>query len=75
MAADHGPGLVGDKAHSMVFDCSKVSALVPDFRTTITYDQAAHEQIAWYDAHPEAQQVDAELDATFDRLVTGARSF
>jgi nucleoside-diphosphate-sugar epimerase len=72
---DLGPGLVGDKAHSMVFDCSKVSALVPQFRTTITYDQAVNEQIAWFDRHPEAQQVDAELDGMFDRLVTGARSF
>ena len=41
VAPDQGPGLVGDKAHSMVFDCSKVSALVPDFRTTITYDEGA----------------------------------
>lgn len=75
VAPELGPGLVGDKAHSMVFDCSKVSALVPAFATTITYDQAAHEQIAWFDAHPEAQEVDADLDAVFDRLVTGARSF
>jgi hypothetical protein len=52
-----------------------VSALVPDFRTTIGYHDGAREQIAWYDAHPEAQQVDAELDAVFDRLVKGARSF
>jgi nucleoside-diphosphate-sugar epimerase len=75
VAPDLGPGLVGDKAHSMVFDCSKVSALVPDFRTTITYDRAVHEQIAWFEANPSAQQVDAEQDAIFDRLVKGARSF
>ena len=37
---DVGAGLVGDKAHSMLFDCSKVTALVPEFRTTITYDEA-----------------------------------
>jgi nucleoside-diphosphate-sugar epimerase len=70
-----GPGLVGDKAHSMTFDCRKVAALVPDFATTITYDAAVHEQIAWYDANPDQQRVDAELDAVFDRLVAGARSF
>lgn len=71
---DVGPGLVGDKAHSMVFDCSKVRALVPEFATTITYDEAAVEQVAWYDAHPEAQVLDATLDAGFDRLVEHARS-
>lgn len=75
VAPDLGPGLVGDKAHSMVFDCSKVAALVPGFRTTITYDRAAHEQIAWYEEHPQAQVVDPALDAAFDRLVAGARAF
>ena len=69
-----GAGLVGDKAHSMLFDCSKVTALVPEFRTTITYDEAVHDQVAWYDAHPDEQAVDPGLDALFDRLVKGARS-
>ncbi len=75
ISPDLGPGLVGDKAHSMVFDCAKVSALVPEFAPTITYADAAVEQIAWYDANPGEQQVDAQLDAVFDRLVEGVRSF
>jgi nucleoside-diphosphate-sugar epimerase len=75
VAPELGPGLVGDKAHSMVFDCSKVSALVPAFRTTIEYHDAAREQIAWFDANPSEQTVDAEQDAIFDRLVKGARAF
>ena len=45
------------------------------FRTTIEYHDAAHEQIAWFDANPSAQQIDAEQDAIFDRLVKGARAF
>lgn len=71
---DVGPGLLGDKAHSMVFDCSKLKALVPEFNPTITYDEAVAEQIAWYDAHPERQVVDEDLDAGFDRLAAHARS-
>ena len=71
---DVGPGLLGDKSHSMVFDCSKLKALVPEFSPSITYDQGAHEQIAWFDAHPEAQNVNAELDSGFDRLVEHART-
>ncbi|MEV0949794.1 SDR family oxidoreductase [Promicromonospora sp. NPDC050249] len=71
---DMGPGLVGDKAHSMVFDISKVRTLVPEFGTTITYDVGATEQVSWYDAHPEARVVDAELDAAYDRLAEHARS-
>jgi nucleoside-diphosphate-sugar epimerase len=67
-----GPALVGDKAHSMVFDTSKLRALVPDFRTTIPYAVGAQRTIAWYDAHEEARQVDRELDARFDELLAGA---
>ena len=63
-----GPGLLGDKAHSRVFDNSKVKALVPEFRTTITFSDGAREIMAWYDEHPEAQRHDAELDAAFDRM-------
>jgi nucleoside-diphosphate-sugar epimerase len=72
IAAAHpelGPGLLGDKAHSMVFDNSKVKALVPEFTTTVPFWDGAAEMIAWHDEHPEAQRVDAELDAVFDRLV------
>ena len=71
---DVGPGLLGDKAHSVLFDCTKLQALVPEFRTTVTYDQAAAEQIAWFDAHPEAQEVDDVLDVGFDLLVAQARA-
>ena len=67
---DLGPGLVGDKAHSMVFDNSKVKALVPEFQTTITFDDGAREILAWHDAHPEAQQDDPEMDASWDRLIS-----
>ena len=69
------PGtLIGDKAHSVLFDNSKVTALVPEFRTTITFDEGARRILAHYDAHPGEQRVDAEHDGLFDRLVAYARS-
>lgn len=69
-----GPGLIGDKMHSMVFDNSKVKALVPGFRTTVTFDEGAREIVDWHDAHPERQIVDAEADAAFDRILALPRS-
>src|SRR4051812_23993513 len=66
-----GPGLLGDKAHSMVFDTSKLRALVPEFTTTIPYSVGAERAIAWFDAHQEAQVVDRELDTRFDELISG----
>ena len=71
---DLGPTLIGDKAHSMVFDSSKVTALVPEFRTTITFDEGARRLLAYYDAHPDEQQTDSHLDALFDRMADYARS-
>lgn len=71
---DLGPGLVGDKAHSMVFDNAKIRALVPEFRTTVTFDEGARRILAHYNADPGLQVVDAELDAAFDRMVAHADS-
>ena len=64
-----GPGLLGDKSHSMVFDNSKVKALVPEFGTTITFDEGAREIIGFYDAHPDLQLVDPVADAAFERIL------
>jgi nucleoside-diphosphate-sugar epimerase len=69
IAPDLGPGLLGDKAHSMVFDNSKVKALVPEFATTVTFDEGARQIIEWYDAHPEAQLFDPDADAAFERML------
>ncbi|GAA4963488.1 SDR family oxidoreductase [Kineococcus glutinatus] len=64
-----GAGLLGDKAHSMVFDNSKVKALVPDFTATVPFRRGAQEIVDWYDADPARRVVDAERDALLDRLV------
>lgn len=44
-APEIGPTLLGDKAHSMIFDTSKITRLVPEFRATITFDQGARQII------------------------------
>ncbi|MGC5222890.1 SDR family oxidoreductase [Micromonospora sp. DT81.3] len=72
MSPDLGPGLLGDKAHSMVFDNGKVRALVPEFRTTITFDEGARRILAHYEATPDGQQVDDQFDALSDRLAAFA---
>jgi len=65
---DIGPTLIGDKAHSVVFDTAKIRGFAPDFRTTVTFDEGARRIIEYYDARPGLQQVDEHLDALFDRL-------
>src|SRR3712207_8301814 len=44
-----GAGLLGDKAHSMVFDNTKIKRLVPEYVASIPFRQGAAEIIAWYE--------------------------
>ncbi len=64
-----GAGLLGDKAHSVIFDNSKIRRFVPDFAPAIPFARGVEEIIAWYDADPARQAVDARLDALMDALV------
>ena len=67
-----GAGLLGDKAYDAIFDNSKIKSLVPGFGTTITYDDAVYDQIAYYDSHPDAQVIDSAWDEASDRLAAHA---
>ncbi|QHC66701.1 NAD-dependent epimerase/dehydratase family protein [Rathayibacter sp. VKM Ac-2759] len=64
-----GAGIVGDKAHSMVFDNAKIRSVVPAFSPSVRFTAGAREIIEWYDADPARQVVDARLDALFDSLI------
>jgi nucleoside-diphosphate-sugar epimerase len=68
-----GAGLIGDKAHSMVFDNSKLRTVVPDFCATIPFEQGAREIVGWYDEDPARQQIDERLDAVMDKLIATYR--
>lgn len=74
VSAGWGPTLLGDKAHSMLFDNAKVRALVPEFDTTVTFDEGARQIVGFYDRHPQRQDVDRDANALFDRLVADVRS-
>jgi nucleoside-diphosphate-sugar epimerase len=69
-----GAGLLGDKAHSVIFDNSKIKRLVPDFVATIPFSQGAEEVIAWFDADPARQVVDAEVNDLLDRIIAAYES-
>jgi nucleoside-diphosphate-sugar epimerase len=64
-----GAGLLGDKAHSMIFDNTKIKRTVPGFGATIPFSQGAKEIIEWFDADTARQAVDAKLDQLLDRLI------
>jgi nucleoside-diphosphate-sugar epimerase len=64
-----GAGLLGDKAHSMIFDNSKLRAVVPDYLATIPFEQGAREIVGWHDEDPSRQRIDMRLDAVMDKLI------
>ena len=69
-----GPGLIGDKAHSVIFDNSKLRGIVPSYRATVPFWQGARETVDWFLADSARQMVDAGLNAQLDALIAAARS-
>ena len=61
--------LVGDLAHSAVFDNSKIKRFVPTFGQRLTFHRAVRRMLEWRAAHPKQTAPDASTDAVLDRLV------
>jgi nucleoside-diphosphate-sugar epimerase len=61
--------LLGDKAVSAVFDTTKIKRFVPDFRATTPFAEGIRRTLAWFDADPSRQLVDAEMDDRWERLL------
>lgn len=71
---DWGASLLGDKAHSMIFDNAKLRSLVPDFRPVIPFEQGAREIVGWHDEDVSRQRVDPRIDAAMDALIARLRT-
>lgn len=72
--ANIGAGLLGDKAHSMIFDNSKIKRVVPDFVATIPFARGAGEIMNWYDANPDRQIINQQMDQLMDRIIAAYES-
>jgi len=68
-----GPGLIGDKSHSVMFDNTKIRQLAPGWVATIPFATGAREIIDWHDADAARRPSDHGVDDAFDRLVAFAR--
>lgn len=73
--AEVGAGLLGDKAHSVIFDNTKIKRLVPDFVASIPFSQGAREIVEWFDADPTRQVVDEEVDGMTERIISSFTRF
>jgi len=61
--------LLGDKSVSAVFDTAKIKRFVPGFHASTPFSEGIRRTVAWFDADPVRQRVDAEMDARWDRLI------
>ena len=62
--------LLGDKAVSAVFDNSKIKRVVPGFSARTSFATGIRRTIAWFEADPARQQIDAELNHRWDKLIS-----
>lgn len=67
--------LLGDKAHTVVFDNSLIKRLVPDFDATTTWRAGVERAWAWLQQHPDARVGDPALDAFVDDVVARVRAW
>jgi nucleoside-diphosphate-sugar epimerase len=66
---DWGPPLLGDLAHSVIFDNAKVRQLVPGWHATIPWAEGAREIVGWFDADPARRVVDPAAQARLKSLL------
>lgn len=66
---DFTGSLIGDKANSVVFDCSKLKSLVPSFVATKRADEGIRETLDYVMNHKECQVEDAEFDKWCDEII------
>lgn len=64
-----GDGLLGDKAHSVIFDNSKIRTVVPDFDPTVSFHEGAREIAAFHLEHPDFAPLDSERNALIESLI------
>ena len=61
--------LIGDKAVSVAFDCTKLKRAVPGFQATTRFDEGVRRCVAYLLNHTELQVEDPEFDAWCDRVI------
>jgi nucleoside-diphosphate-sugar epimerase len=68
MGYDFRGSIMGDKAHSVVFDNSKLKRLVPGFTATCRFETGVADTIRYITDHPAYQFTDATFDRFCDHL-------
>jgi nucleoside-diphosphate-sugar epimerase len=65
-----GSSLLGDKAHSAIFDNSKIKQVVPEFCATVPFAQGVREIADWFLSDPANQTSEPGFDSLCDQIIT-----
>ncbi len=71
LASLHEPfygSLLGDKAHSVIFDNTKIKRAVPGFAATVRFDEGVRQTLACIIGNRECWKEDREFDSWCDRV-------
>ncbi len=66
--------IIGDLAHSAVFDNTKIHRYVPAFAPRLTFHSAAHDIVRWRAEQPDQCRPDPHVDEIMNRLIEGHRA-
>lgn len=61
--------LLGDKAHSVIFDNSKIKTFVPDFKATIPFRSGIKDTVKWFEEKKDRMVIREENNAFMDRVL------
>lgn len=61
--------LLGDKAHTAIFDNTKIKTFVPGFRAEIPFRVGIARTLRWFEADAKRQRIDAAVNARLDQLL------
>lgn len=62
-------GLLGDKAHSTIYDNSKIKRFVPGFLATIPFRLGIQRTVAWMESDPARQTIHPANNELLDRIL------
>ena len=66
---DRGASLLGDKAHSSVFDNAKLRRVVPGFAARVPFAEGIARSVAWFDADPARRVTSPVANDNVERVL------
>ena len=66
--------LLGDKAHSAIFDNSKIKHFVPSFKAAISFHEGARRTLAWFESDSSRRKIIPQINNTMDGYIAAWRA-